>query len=287
MNSKHCRIFVFLVYSSLSSAFFLFALTVFGFPIGPANNVVMISGWVLFCVWSGPYLTEYSIFRHGKIRKPILEEESKMQPLMMEVQQRSRFPRPLRLLIIEEDAIDAYSIGMRTIVISKSMIQLFLPDELRGMIAHEMGHLKSSDRKVGMAFNTAVGFSERIHRLCLRFVFLLSMIGIVLFTMRYIGSGLFNLWPIVIIPIYLIIYPRFHHLILFCWRAINRHRKYQHDEFAYSLGYGPDLLNFLCRLTVNAEMPVNTYQTIKESNYPVIYNRIRHLEKLLGLRDGD
>src|ERR1700692_4648181 len=104
MNSKHCRIFIFLVYSSLSSAFFLFALVVYGIPIGPVIGIVMMGSWVLFCVWSGPYLTEYSIFRHGKIRKPIMQEESKMHPLMQEVQQRGLFPRPLRLLIIEEDS---------------------------------------------------------------------------------------------------------------------------------------------------------------------------------------
>ncbi len=287
MNSKHCRIFIFLVYSSLSTAFFLFVLNVFGIPIGPVLGIVMLVSWVLFCVWSGPYLTEYSIFRHGKIRKPIMEEECKVHPLMREVQQRSGFPRPLRLLVLEDDAIDAYSIGMHTIVISKSMIQLLLSDELRGMIAHEIGHLKSSDRIIGMAYQTAVGFSERVYRFCHRFAFFLLMIGIILFTMRYLRAGLFDIWPIVIIPAYLIIYPRFHRLILFCWRAIDRHRKYQHDEFAYSLGFGLDLLNFLHRLTMNTEMPVNTYHTITKSNFPVIYNRIRHLEKLLGLRDRD
>jgi Zn-dependent protease with chaperone function len=210
-----------------------------------------------------------------------------MHPIMMEVQQRSQVPRPLRLLIIEEDAIDAYSIGMRTIVISKTMIQLFLPDELKGMVAHEMGQLKSRDRIIGMAYQTAVGFSERIHRLCQRFTILFLLVGIAVFTMTYLRSGLFNFWPIIIIPIYLIIYPAFHRMILFCWRAINRHRKYQHDEFAYSIGYGLDLLNFLHRLTVNSEMPVNTYHTIMQSNYPIIYNRIRHLEKLLELRERD
>jgi Zn-dependent protease with chaperone function len=284
MNSKHCKIFIFMIYSSLSSAFFLLVLIVFGIPIGPVVSIVMMAAWVLFCVWSGPYFTEYSIFRHGKIRKPILEEEYKMHPLMQEVQQRSQFPRPLRLLIIEEDAIDAYSIGMRTIVISKTMIQLFLPDELRGMVAHEMGHLKSWDRVIGMAYQTVVGFSERIHRLCQRFAFLFLLFGIILFLVTYLKSGKYNFWPLAIIPGYLLVYPKFHRLILFCWRAINRHRKYQHDEFAFSLGYGLDLLNFLFRLTRNAEMPVNTYHTITQSNYPIIYNRIRHLEKLLGLR---
>jgi Zn-dependent protease with chaperone function len=197
------------------------------------------------------------------------------------------FKKPLRLLIIEEDAVNAYSIGLRTIVISKSMTNLFLPEEIRGMIVHEMGHLAGQDRLIGMAYNTAVDFSQSIHRFLRRFSFLFILAGAVIFLLGYIQTGEYHFGALFFLPVYLLLYPGVHRAALFCWRVINRHRKYEHDEFACSIGYGHDLLNFLYRISMCAEMPVNPFDTIMRGNNPIIYNRIRRIEQLLGLRDQD
>jgi Zn-dependent protease with chaperone function len=71
---------------------------------------------------------------------------------------------------------------------------------------------------------------------------------------------------------------------LFLWRIISRYREYRQDAYACRFGYGTGLRQALFKLTMNGPQVVSLYQILMRGDHPVIYNRIRRLEELEGIR---
>ena len=299
MNSKHCQILLFLSYTLLSSGFILSGLRKLGVPISPAQYAAIIVGWVLYCVGIGPYASSHYLFRHSKVRKPVLAEEKFITSLFFEVQLRSKFRKIVRLGIIEDSGFAAFATGRRTIAISKGMLKILSPEELKGIMAHELGHLESWDCIFGAALATANYVPKKIHRFfskiasllfkgCLLLLLRIGVVVVLFLTYAYLlYSHNHPSQPISIFLISIIIFPFFQRLTIFCWHWVSRFREYRQDAFAYSLGYGEALLEALNKLSLDGDMHVNRYQNIMNGSHPIIYNRIRRLEKLLGLRDRD
>ena len=297
MNSKHCQILLFLSYTILSSGFILSGLKNLGIPISPTQCSVIIVGWVLYCVGIGPYTSSHYLFRHSKVRKPILAEEKLITSLFSEVQLRSKFSKRVRLGIIEESGLTAFATGTRTIAISKGMLKILSPEELKGIMAHELGHLESWDCIFGAALTTANYVPKKIHRFfakiaslifkgCLLLLLRIGMIVVLFLSYAYLlYSNNHPSRPISIFLVFIIVFPFFQRLNIFCWHLISRFREYRQDAFAHSLGYGEALLEALNKLTLDGDMPVNRYQNLMDGSHPIIYNRIRRLERLLGMRN--
>ncbi len=70
----------------------------------------------------------------------------------------------------------------------------------------------------------------------------------------------------------------------FFWLLISRYTEYKQDAYAWELGYGAELRAALYKLTLGDPQRVNGFMILMSSSHPVIYNRIRKLEKLEGLR---
>jgi heat shock protein HtpX len=283
---------LFLVYAILTTGFFLFALKTIGVPISPIQCILIIVGWVLYCVGIGPYATTHYLFRHSKLRKPTLEEEKLIDSLFSEVQQRSLFTKPVRLRISEESGLEAFATGSRTIAISKGMLKIMTHDEIKGIMAHELGHLESRDCRIGAAYSTAMKlirfiwspFAFIFSKFKKRFTIILSLICLLYFVYIWQVSKTTHLLPWIIITLFILGYQICLRLVNFFWQVVSRFREYRQDAFAHSIGFGQDLLNALNKLTLDTDMPVNRYRNLMTGSHPIIYNRIRRLEKLLGLR---
>ncbi len=286
---------LFLVYAILSTGFILFVLKTIGVPISPTQCVVIIVGWVLYCVGVGPYVSAHYLFRHSKLRMPTLEEEKLIDSLFLEVQQRTLFTNPVRLWISEESGLEAFAAGSRTIAISKGMLKIMTHDEIKGIMAHELGHLESWDCRIGAAYITAMKLTGLIWRpftivqskIRKRFILLFAVIGFLYFVYVYPASKTTHTLPLIIVFCFILVFPLFRRLNDFCWFVVSRFREYRQDAFAFSIGYGQNLLDALIKSTLDGDMPVNRYQNLMKGSHPIIYNRIRRLEKLLGLRDQD
>jgi Zn-dependent protease with chaperone function len=293
MNSKHCQIMLFLVYSILSTGFILLIMKTMGVPIRPAQFIVIIAGWILYCVGVGPYADTYYLFRHGKLRKPLLADEKLINTLFFEVQQKSPFKKTVRLWLIEDSGLDAFAIGTRTIAISKGALRILSPGEIKGIMAHELGHLETRDCRIAAAYAMAKklpGFFLRpfdfiTSRLKKGFLIILSFVCLLYFVYVQPFSKITHVMPLFIVTLFVLGYPIFLWLANFLWKITSRFREYRQDAFAHSLGFGQELMDALHKITLEADMPVNPYRNLMRDNHPIIYNRIRRLEKLLGLRD--
>ena len=299
MNSKHFNFALFFIYTMVTNGLFLYILTIFGVPISFLFGAVIILLWISYCYWVGPYMATYSIFRHFSIRKPTLAEEEILNELFSEVHQRSRFRKKVRLFISESESFDAFATGERTIAVSKYLLEKMSVDEIRAVLAHELGHLESLDGRIGAAYFTASAIPIRFYKICLRIrraiangcflvIIFFGFWGLLFIVIAcQLISHKHSVKPLIIIPIYLLILPLFERMTNFCFIANARYREYRQDAYAHSLGYGKGLLNALHKLTISGKEEVNRYIILTTHNHPIIYNRIRRLEKLLGLRDSN
>ena len=61
---------------------------------------------------------------------------------------------------------------------------------------------------------------------------------------------------------------------------LARFAEYRQDAFAFRLGYGDGLRKVLELLAAGEEAAVSRYYIVMHSTHPVIFNRIRRLEKM-------
>lgn len=152
---------------------------------------MMLVGWLVMC-FGGVVLVEWmGLFFGLGCRKPIRSERERLLGLMIDVGERK-----VRFLIRSDAKRSDGSFGSQTIIISSSTLILASDEELRGILAHELGHLRDGDRILEAAFlcsgMLALGF-----RLGLRFfrrVFRLSVPGGILLSVLFSPVLLFLLF---------------------------------------------------------------------------------------------
>ena len=276
-----------LTYVLLTCVCFLFVLALAGVYISWFTFFAAMTGWTLFCFSSIYLQAPLNIFLHGHIRHPILEEEKRLQYCFAEVISNIRCHKKFRLRIHESETPKTFACGTNLIAISKPLMNELTDDELKGVLAHELGHLISRDTLISCAFGTASHLPWAVARICrilrrlIRRVLILSLLTIFIL---FLVKPTFFMTTLAIILFLLIFYLL---NILFHWLrlALSRQCEYRRDAYAHKLGHGKGLRDALKKLAKMEPQQVNIYFTLMHSTQPVIYNRIRRLEMLEGMRD--
>lgn len=225
-------------------------LVLFGVRMANWMRWVMVVGWFGMC-FGGVVLLELMGLLVGQgCRRPIRSEEERLSGLMHKMSPE----KDVRFLIRSDAKRGDGSIGSRTIVIGSGTLLLASDDELRGILAHELGHLRDGDRILEAAFRCsgvlALGF--RFSCRLIRRGFLLTRIG-----------GLLLL--AVLSPVLLSL------CLFFCidlvFRGLNwglvKLGDLRQDSFAFGAGCGDGLRTWLIRSGLEANV-----------------SRIRRLEKM-------
>ncbi|HEX6432313.1 MAG TPA: M48 family metalloprotease [Niastella sp.] len=257
----------------------------------------IIAGWLAICFTAVYWYTDlFLLFQ--RIRKPIPKEEQRLLASLYDVQKRANDKKHYRLLVANTSGLYAFAIGYHTIVVSKNCIKALTHEELCAVLAHEMGHLRTSDCIAGQAFYFAnllpafIGsfFTMRRRtygssfqtfiRHCILAVLLLLIVLIV------ISSKISVLQYLIPIIGFVILLGLFNAVFFFLWLLNARLREYRQDEFAHKLGLGPELKKVLLKTIVTgAPSHVERYSILTRSTHPIIHNRIRRLEKLQTYKD--
>lgn len=279
--SKILRIGVVALYVFLIGFLFLLMLSVSGIFISWWTLAITMTAWMLTCWLSVFYLSPVHLFFHGRLRPPILEEETRLLGCLREVEKSASCEKKFQLCMVEEKEEKIISFGHHTIALSASLLNDLSDEELKGVMAHELGHLISRDTMVSWAFATADSFPKQVHRTQL-FLKLLALLPVIYFIVGFFSNTL--IFPIGAAWLFLVSCLILH--VLFSWLhlLLLRHREYRQDEFAHRLGYGRGLRDALVKLAQANEQQVNAWLTLLYGRIPVIYYRIRRLEKLLAWR---
>ncbi|HTR31572.1 MAG TPA: M48 family metalloprotease [Puia sp.] len=220
---------------------------------------VMLVGWFAVC-FGGVLVLERMGFLIGQgCRRPIKSEEERLFGLIDEVYERmgsnEKTGKEVRFFVRSTATAGDGSFGCRTIIISSSTLLLASDEELRGILAHEWGHLRDGDPILEAAFFSAGIFARgfRVARGVIRRGFRLTIVG---------GLVLLALSSPVILPLlfFFLLDSLFRGLI---W-GLRKIGDLRQDCYAVRAGCGKGLRDWL-----------------EKSGLAANINRIRRLEKML------
>lgn len=218
--------------------------------------------------------------------KPIQTQQDKdyLLPIFEEVYEEAKIFSPsinknIQLYVTDSMAVNAFAVGRKTIAVTRGAIHAFSPDELKGILAHELGHMANGDTKALLISLVGNGFFSLIIfvlRLVMNLIQIISNIfsgkNVVIFAIAFIA---FMTRLIIDISVF---------VFMFAGNAIlalnSRYSEYLADEYAYLIGYGEDLKNALYIIN-QLTMPAKVTLTERlMASHPYTSARIERLENL-------
>lgn len=286
--SKYFQIVIVLLYVLLTIFAFQTVLVAGGLRYPLYIQWLVVLGWVFVCFGSAYVRAGLTLFLHSRFRRPMLMEEQRLYPALEELLEKAESGRRVRVWIDESPELNAYATGYHTIAISRPLLERLSPGELRGVLAHELGHLLSGDTAVAAAFATAGLLPQAVYgvyrggALFVRQVSRINILGAAIFLLLlgYLLNRVHLLKAVIPVLLFVLLFAVLNRVFRFCALLLSRLAEYRQDAFAYRLGYGEGLRRALMKLANSGEPVVNRYFIVMHSTHPVIYNRIRRLEKL-------
>lgn len=165
--------------------------------------------------------------------------------------------------------INAFIIGRNTLVITRGAIETFNDEELKGIIAHEFGHLNNFDGQIALLIKFCTTIFLWIF-IAVSLIFKLleksfenSFIGDLFGMVRQLLEGVVK-------------------FVLFIWTLIisggSRRKEYNADMYAKSIGYGEQLK---CALYIMYDMEISDKKGLMQNlkrTHPILAYRIERLE---------
>ena len=212
------------------------------------------------------------------------EEKNYLIPIFDEVFQNAKEADPnlndeIRLYIMDAMYVNAFAIGRRTIAVTKGAIATWTQDELKGILAHELGHMTYGHTKALLLSNIGNFFFSVIAwglTLILRGIMFISGV-VAFFNIVGIAFSILTFITKMFVDVSIFVFINLGEIIL----AMNsRTNEIQADTFAFEIGYGKELISamyLLQKISINAN--VSLAEKMKAS-HPHIAYRIGHLENL-------
>lgn len=200
------------------------------------------------------------------------KESERLSPVFQELKNKANL-EDVELYIDNDITINAYALGTRTIVINRGCLETLTDDQIRGILAHEFGHLSHGDNLV--QFVLLVG-----NLMFLGLFMALRLIGWIIRLASVFSSNRNEIHFIgrTISLIDMIGYSLTMFIIQLLLLINQRKCEYQADQYACQLGYGQnmlDVLYILSSLDVTEKMSI--LERLKAS-HPYIRDRIKILE---------
>ena len=212
------------------------------------------------------------------------EEKNYLLPLFEEVYEYAKEIDPMlsseiKLFLMDGMHIDTFAVGRKTIAITRGAVATLTKDEIKGLLAHELGHMSLGHTKARLL----VRIGNLFFSLIVRGSKLMSKIAEQLYNLM----AKKNFWGYAILAlIYITRYITDALVFLFVTSgeiivAYNsRENDTQADKFAQEMGYGKELISalyLLQKITIHSKI---TVMERAKAMRPFIAYRIRDLETL-------
>jgi len=188
----------------------------------------------------------------------------------------------VKLYIMDAMYVNAFAIGRKTVAVTRGAIATFTADELKGILAHELGHITHGHTKalllsvIGNFFFSVIVWFFRL------LLYIAQFISNILAGSNIAGTA-FSIIAFVFrisFDLTVLIFVNVSEIIL----ALNsRSNELQADKFAFEAGYGRELISgmyLLQKISMNTK--VRLTEKMKAS-HPHMADRIAHLERLENL----
>ena len=272
--------FAYIIWFALyfSIAWFVLGLTLNNFII-----VALIYGGSITIALSP--IGEFILRITENCREPATEQERNyLLPIFEEVYQDAKELNPklnrgIKLYIMDAMYVNAYAMGRKTIAVTRGAIATFTADELKGLLAHELGHITHGHTKalllslIGNFFFTVIVWIFRL------MFFFAQLISNIVAQFNWIG-WLFSFMTFVLkiaVEVSVFIFVNLSEMIL---ASNSRVQEIEADTFAYEIGYGRELISGMYLLQ---KISMNNKPSLSEkvkASHPHIARRIENLERL-------
>ena len=214
--------------------------------------------------------------------RPILTKQEKeylipiFSDLYKTVKEKTPFLDEVNLYLQDEMSVNAFAIGRHTVVLTKGAIETFSEDELKGILAHELGHIANGDT-IALLLTTIGNGIFALFVFLLRLCTMLIDIVTAMFDRVGFIRIIFNIARF-FLDMQILFFMFISQVIL----SINsRKNEFEADRFACWNGYGAELTE---ALYVLQKMSLSEKMTVKErltASHPILAWRINKLETLL------
>jgi len=219
------------------------------------------------------------------LREPATEEEiNYLLPMFEEVYEYAKEENPnlnddIKLYIMDTMHVNAYAIGRKTVAVTRGAIATFSADQLKGIIAHELGHITHGHTKA-LLLSFIGNFFFAIIVWILRLLFSLAQTISNMVARTNVMGISFSLITYVFrlgLDLSVFVFINLSEMVL---ASNSRTNEIQADTFAYEIGYGRELMSgmyILQKLDMNAKLTLT--ERLKASHPHMAY-RIANLENL-------
>lgn len=250
-----------------------------GGKITPQNTPYFLTGGLMVIMVAlslTPMADSLLRFAYG-FRLPIKEEREQLQTLFTAVcQAANKNPNDYHLYIVDEVFPNAYALGHNHVAITRKLLKEYNANEIKGVLAHELGHLHYGDTVKTRVFITVclIGQTALIAYHCIASLLAgLSKVPIPIINLVCLfASWMFSIqaWLIQI----LLILP-----LSIGAMFGSRQDEYRADKYAITVGQGEGLYAFLYRLLDSDNGSSNSFLAILQRSHPKTGNRIRRIEE--------
>jgi len=208
------------------------------------------------------------------------QEKEYLIPIFLEVYQDVKrvypaMPSTLKLCIIDNLTVNGIALGKNTIAVTQGAIETLSPEELKGIIAHEMSHIYYGDTIVSMLNMIGNGI----------FSIIVIIMKLVFKVMEFVAKR----YDSSIIQAVFVLIRLILELWVFCLLWVgkillsfnSRGSELRADKFAYETGYGEKLINALYliqKLSLGQKMKLVDKML---ASHPRVSKRIAKLEMLV------
>lgn len=258
-----------------------------GLPVSQVSEVVTAAVLIVCLVSIVTFILiqvspnfEKSICYMNTGRKPTWEEKAYLEGIMSEIESAAGHPMNYDFYVSNMPQPNAAAMGRHSIMVMRSLMHWLTRDELRGVLAHEVGHLVHQDTvwglirySVSMCGQVAINLLVLIAYAAsiLTFIPILGLVFLwVVFLMNAIIAGLQFL---IRLPASIL--------------ALSGSRKveYEADAYAVELGFGEDLYHALSKIS-QIEPHLNWEQRML-STHPVTSDRLKKIREEMHARGID
>ena len=184
----------------------------------------------------------------------------------------------VKLYYKQTDDVNAYAVGHRTIIVTDGILALS-DEDLKGVLAHEFGHIANGDSDLTLGINV----SNTI------LVIFTALVGFVVTTMSSLFSMLFEsvdakatcaaIAGVIVLALSLVYYlwVKFGMLLV---NASSRNNEYAADAFAVDCGFGAGLYSALSQLDPSKTR--SGFFSLLASSHPDTVARLEKIRLRLG-----
>ncbi|MCH7719123.1 MAG: zinc metalloprotease HtpX [Chloroflexi bacterium] len=127
-----------------------------GGPIGSAIALVIAAVMNFTAYWSSDKLA----LRMAGAREVSVQDEPRLHSIVDEIAVRAQLPKP-RVYLVQSDSPNAFATGRNpqhaAVAVTTGIMRLLNERELRGVLGHEMGHVKNRDILISSIVATLAG----------------------------------------------------------------------------------------------------------------------------------